>query len=364
MRKTNILPPANEVPGQMKWTKEQWIERINPYIEEMADHTEETIDAVVGRRLGIQVYHLNLPAFVEAWMELKLPFTKMMVKNWDMMLNRVVRNFDGKGFSKEEASDQFNLIFWSKIGSDLFRWKKFCGNFLLHHPEEFFRVPEKMKNEMFELFSTGVGATKVKTLSEELLVAEKACEEQKRTIEKYKVTIEEQEVGIDSLGEDAIKTNKAMTEVMVEFKKVKKELEDTKRDLERAKVNIEFMTGLMNPPAGTAPAIQEIVQSTLRAEVPTAPANHPPTNGSVSWNVSYASQGRNNPGPPIVDNANGRGHQQHQGNRHHNHGRNEHQGRGYQKRYRDNNGNYRDYHAEDRRGYFGGGRGEGRGYHG
>jgi hypothetical protein len=357
MRKTNMLPPANEVPGQMKWTKEQWIERINPYIEEMADHTEETIDAVVGRRMGIQVYHLNLPAFVEAWMELELPFTKMIVKNWNMMLNSVVSNFDGQGFSKEEASDQFFLIFGSKIGSDLIQNKKFCGNFLLHHPEEFNRVPENLKIEMFELLSTGVEATKVKTLSAELLIAENASEERKKTIEKYKVMFDEQEAGWDSSIEEGIETYYIIAKTMQDFKKLKKELKDTKRDLERAKkeladtkrdherakVNVfQFMTGLIHPPAVTAPAIQEMVQSTIRAEVPTAPANLPPTNRRYSWNFSYASQGRNNPGPPIVDNENGRGHQQHQGNRHQHHGRQQHQGRGYQKRYRDNNGNYQE----------------------
>jgi hypothetical protein len=95
-------------------------------------------------------------------------------------------------------------------------------------------------------------------------------------------------------------------------------------------------------------------------------------------NVTYASQDRNDSGLPIGDsshygrnNVNVCGHQQHQGSGHENHGhqqhrgsgRPQHQGRGYQRRYRDNNGNYSEYHAMDRRGYYRGNRGEGDDYH-
>jgi hypothetical protein len=85
--------------------------------------------------------------------------------------------------------------------------------------------------------------------------------------------------------------------------------------------------------------------------------------------VTYASQDRNDSGLPIGDsshyggnNVNVCGHQQHQGNGLQNHGRQQHQGLLYQKRFRDNNGNYRDYHAEELRGYYGGG-GEGHDYY-
>jgi hypothetical protein len=140
--------------------------------------------------------------------------------------------------------------------------------------------------------------------------------------------------------------------------------------LKDATANVALLKEIIHPPVVVAPTIEGTIQSTIRAAAPTPHANHPPPNGSVSWNVSYASQERNDNGPPIV-NTNNRGWHQHQGSGHENHGRQQHQGRGrpqhqgqgYQKRYRDNNGNYSEYHAMDRRGYYGGGRGEGHDYH-
>ena len=133
---------------------------------------------------------------------------------------------------------------------------------------------------------------------------------------------------------------------MIKCQKLREDLEAAENALKDATANVTLLTGIIHHPVGVAPAIQGTIQSTIRAAVPTPPANHPPPNGSVSWKVSYASQERNDRGPPIVNsshygaaNANGRGHQQHQGNRHENHGRPQQQGRGYQKRYRDKNGN-------------------------
>ena len=90
----------------MKWSVGQWIDHCKPYIDEMTEHTENSINGVVTRRLGIQVIHLKDPVFVEAWMTMKQPFTKMMSKHFNFAMIPVLKNFDGIGYTKEVASEQ------------------------------------------------------------------------------------------------------------------------------------------------------------------------------------------------------------------------------------------------------------------
>jgi hypothetical protein len=142
---------------------------------------------------------------------------------------------------------------------------------------------------------------------------------------------------------------------MIKCQKLAEDLAATKNALKDATANVTLLKEIIHPPVVVAPTIQGTIQSTISAAAPTPTANHPPPNGSLSWNVSYASQER-----PIVNTShygankvNDRGHQQHQGSGHENHarqqhqgrGRPQHQGRGYQKRYRNNNENYSEYHA-------------------
>jgi hypothetical protein len=61
-----MLPPAENLTWQVKWSIGQWIDHCKPYIVEMTEHTENSINGVVTHRLGFQVIHLKDPVFVEA----------------------------------------------------------------------------------------------------------------------------------------------------------------------------------------------------------------------------------------------------------------------------------------------------------
>jgi hypothetical protein len=374
-----MLPAANQIHRNADLSKEEWIAHLQPYVDEMPDQTEATIDATLcDRRLGLQLDHWRQPDFVKAWIELRQPFTKKMSKGWHMFLHLIFNDYDGEGHSEVVASDQFWLIARSPIGFNMLRFNKFCGNYLFHHPKELSEVPDVAKKEMIALLRTGVRAAKVTSMFDELSIAEKECKAQKCENEKNSQTIKDQEDTIAFLRENAVKSEKLIGELMIKCQKLTDDLAANVNALKDATANVTLLKGIIHPPVVVAPTIQGTIQSTIRAAATTPPANHPPTNGSVSWNVSYASQERNDNGPPIVNSShngankvNDRGHQQRQGNGHENHGRQQHQGsgrphhqgRGYQKRYRDNNGNYSEYHADSRRGYYGGGRGEGHDYH-
>ena len=71
------------------------------------------------------------------------------------------------------------MIARSPIESMMLRFNKFCGNYLFHHPKELSKVPDQTKKEIIALLRTGVKATKVATMFDELSIAEKECEAQK-----------------------------------------------------------------------------------------------------------------------------------------------------------------------------------------
>ena len=103
-----MLPAAKQLPRNGLWSKEKWLEHLQPYVDEMPDQTAATIDATVcDRRLGLQEDHWSQPGFVGAWMEMGQPFTKKMTKGWHMFLNLILNNYDGEGHSEVVALDQF-----------------------------------------------------------------------------------------------------------------------------------------------------------------------------------------------------------------------------------------------------------------
>jgi hypothetical protein len=53
-------------------------------------------------------------------------------------------------------------------------------------------------------------------------------------------------------------------------------------------VKIAFLKGMLVPGAAKPPA-DAPVQPAVNTAVPSPPAIHPPPNGSVSWNVTYAA---------------------------------------------------------------------------
>jgi hypothetical protein len=339
-----MLPPAVDLPRQLFWNVQQWTDHLKPYIEEMTEQTEEAIDHMVGRRLGVQVSHLQDAKFVEAWMELKCPFTNKMAQHWNIAMNPVLRKFDGSGFSKEVACDQFWLMRRSSIGDYLVNGHKFCAYFLLHHGYDYAALPDTMKTEIIDFLSTGVKAASVASLSGKLIESERLCKNQKELIETHEKSIDELERVERILRSDAEQTDLAQDAVVLENQKLKAELKATKDALKEANVKIAFLTGMLVPGAAKPPAGAP-VQPAVNPTVPSPPAIHPPPNGSVSWNVTYAGREQGN------NDRRGRGDNHHQ----------QHQGRGYQKRYRGDNGNGHHYHATGREDYYG--QGDGRNFH-
>ena len=154
------------------------------------------------------------------------------------------------------------------------------------------------------------------------------------------------------LRSDAEQTNSAQDALMLEYQTLKEELEATKVALKEADVKIAFLTGMLVLGAAKPPA-DAPVQPAVNTAVPSPPAIHPPPNGSVSWNVTYAGREQGNNDRRGDSNYNNGGH----GDNHHQ----QHQGRGNQKRYRGGNTNGHHYHAAGREDYYG--RGDGRNFH-
>ena len=161
-----MLPPAENLPWQMKWSVGQWIDHCKPYIDEMTDHLEDSINGVVTRRLGNQVIHLKNPVFVEAWMTMKQPFTEMMSKHFNFMMIPVLKNFDGIGYTKEVASEQFELICRSPLGTFINDQNMFCGNYLMHDPSNYYKLLDRVQSEISKLLRTGKKAETVESLVE------------------------------------------------------------------------------------------------------------------------------------------------------------------------------------------------------
>jgi hypothetical protein len=191
------------------------------------------------------------------------------------------------------ACDQFWLMRRSSIGDLLVNGHKFCGYFLLHHGYDYAGLPDKMKTEIFDFLSTGVKAASVATLSGKLIESERLCKDQKELIETHEESIDELERVERILRSDAEQTNLAQDAVVLEHQKLKEELEATKVALKEADVKIAFLKGMLVQGAAMPPAGAP-VQPAVNTAVPSPPAIHPPPNGSVSWNVTYAGREQDN----------------------------------------------------------------------
>ena len=150
----------------MKWSVGQWIDHCKPYIDEMTDHTEDAINEVVTHWLGNQVIHLKNPVFVEAWITMKQPFTEMMSKHFIFMMIPVLKNFDGIGYTKEVASEQFELICRSPLGTFINDQNMFCGIYLMHDPSNYYKLLDRVQLEISKLLPTRKKAETVESLVE------------------------------------------------------------------------------------------------------------------------------------------------------------------------------------------------------